>query len=1127
MAPEPSHMTSSPSHLHPLDFDCSNLSSLSSTQLSLVHYHLDFDTFPPNFALRVYREWTLRRERSRCRLASSAAATDVGGNELHEIDLSFDLHDLHSLSSRRLAVIQFHPECTELIQLRAEMIWRGRRERDFSRGLVWEERRAVDTLKAMEDSPDRLQLQEGSTTTSEEVLQLVSHEITNTPYLRSETTQQTDPPSITANVQAEVTPLLDPIVLPSIDDISRKGMVEADSTLPREEEMEMEVEEEELSIRDVPVEALSATPLVNEVQGVTEAISPSLSAIQIPPTSNPEPSTDCSNPPISTAPPPPPPSFTFPPSKPLHPSPVSTQQPASLHSPSASPELMILATPFPPPHASPLPSPPSAISVFPLVASSPPQITSPFPIPRRPWGSIPLDPQFKALIHTLRLTNLPSSQIFSSSNLPPLFSPSFQPIAYQLLRRSSKEIFRTGYVGFSSFEERTLAFQEVSGKRLLGGNQLVGVEYWDEVEVGWEWRDLEWAWAEAVWRREVLREREEEEEMRKKEKKNGKRKARRKEEKRRKKEEEKRIAILPVEVEIEAEAEVEMETESNLSDIPPQITSLVSPTDPDTVVPPSILSLASASQLIPEAVLSTFFQLYISFKTLPKKLERRSKECFLTLVVLAIQPVGPVDPLHRKFFLLFRTKSNMLQAQEVMKTKYSAYVSDNRMKVKIKSSQTWTLGMFTKKVRKRLRVSMTRIQEEQEYAHFRLPSKDPIEEEDQTETGGESENVAQLSVTLSSPPAAAFPPNPIISAPFPSAFTPSAFLSSASLPSAALPSAASTLALLPSPTTAPTSPSLEAPFDPTRDQDSRLLPSGWSRCWSKTHQTWYYLDAKDVSSWTNPLTLTDQVAVVANGGREESSGLSAQGSRSEGQKVTANTSAATTIPRAPLPHPAPTPSLPFIPSAAWTPPVVAPPSREPEWTGMMPWYAGGLPWYPGIWDGGEIEFSVGHDGWWIDSEDKHEREGSHSSFDSASNSNPPSAPFVAPAQPHLPAPFLPVEPILRPFPTGHWGKSSGPPPAGFSHPLPTRPSFQPPPPSHAAVAASHFSNYSHQWPEPTSNAFGSTSASGSTSLPADYYQAGPGNSNGRMGNSGPVVGGKNKRQPSGHAYRGTKKNRHV
>lgn len=118
----------------PLDFSLSPLSALSTTRLALARLHPDFDE---GDALRVCQLYFHRREKAR-RYTQERAGR--GGNPVDQSeDLAFALvgldfaldGKLEDLSDEQLAavVVLAHPDASELAILKAERIWRKRREK--------------------------------------------------------------------------------------------------------------------------------------------------------------------------------------------------------------------------------------------------------------------------------------------------------------------------------------------------------------------------------------------------------------------------------------------------------------------------------------------------------------------------------------------------------------------------------------------------------------------------------------------------------------------------------------------------------------------------------------------------------------------------------------------------------------------------------------------------------------------------------------------------------------------------------------------------------------------------------------------------------------------------------------
>ncbi|GAA5994329.1 hypothetical protein JCM5350_006547 [Sporobolomyces pararoseus] len=114
-----------------LDFPLSSLSSLSTTQLALAKLHPDFEE---SDALKICQLFFHRREKAR------RAQQEGGGSRLDQdedakfalVGLDFRLDGkLEELNEEQLAavVVLAHPDATELHVLKAERIWRKRREK--------------------------------------------------------------------------------------------------------------------------------------------------------------------------------------------------------------------------------------------------------------------------------------------------------------------------------------------------------------------------------------------------------------------------------------------------------------------------------------------------------------------------------------------------------------------------------------------------------------------------------------------------------------------------------------------------------------------------------------------------------------------------------------------------------------------------------------------------------------------------------------------------------------------------------------------------------------------------------------------------------------------------------------
>lgn len=146
-------MLSSTLHLHPLDYSLDNLKCLTNQELALVQFHPDIDDQHESTLLKVHRMWSNRREKYRVKSFSEEA---VEKDSLLSIEFSFSLNDLSTLTSEQLSVVQFHPDVNELIQLKAEKVWRSRREKDLLKGLIWKNERTdsiSDSIATLSTSP--------------------------------------------------------------------------------------------------------------------------------------------------------------------------------------------------------------------------------------------------------------------------------------------------------------------------------------------------------------------------------------------------------------------------------------------------------------------------------------------------------------------------------------------------------------------------------------------------------------------------------------------------------------------------------------------------------------------------------------------------------------------------------------------------------------------------------------------------------------------------------------------------------------------------------------------------------------------------------------------------------------
>ncbi|GAA6036496.1 hypothetical protein JCM8097_003534 [Rhodosporidiobolus ruineniae] len=157
------------------------------------------------------------------------------------------------------------------------------------------------------------------------------------------------------------------------------------------------------------------------------------------------------------------------------------------------------------------PAPPATPAVAPI-AAAPPGSTPPRPNkrPRTPSPPVELPPlphkreklslDLRALLHALKLSNLPCKDISTRASLAALFPPDVKPDASILFQPRTKDDFaREAKVGFLDFEKRTEAMQEMLKVR-IGRWDIHPELVEDGSKVDWEWGDLEYEAQQALWR---------------------------------------------------------------------------------------------------------------------------------------------------------------------------------------------------------------------------------------------------------------------------------------------------------------------------------------------------------------------------------------------------------------------------------------------------------------------------------------------------------------------------------------------------------------------------------------------------------------------------------------------------
>lgn len=696
------------SHLDPLDSNLSDLSSRTSTELSLVQYHIEADTFDPSLPLPVFHEG------NRTILHPEETA---GQSQLHTIDLSkFDPSSLPSLDKHELALLPFHPRTTQALQTQAETVWRSRSETYFSRGLRWEDR----AFEGNGPCEEKVVMGESTRPRLETSMEITS-------VLKCERLQEDTPPRPRTEMEMELNHTKDSSrterqLQPQLDDQGtppRPGvgipLYIPESTLPcSRSETVLILDQEALSPPHIslnPSSPTTSTLISHPTTSSGVAPTPFLRALDFSPISGLSLSSAAAAP------------FLH---QPREDEIDSRLRPSSL---SPSPELIILALPHVPSGSTSLPRP-----LFPVPAQKARPSLPIISIPPRPSGSFPLSSEYSSLIYSLKLSQLPSTIIYNSTSLllslfPARHLETTQPIAAILLPPTLKECLRSGYVGFRSFDERTEVFQRLILVRMLGGaTHSIGVEFVEENEEeesvsvneevekedenqkwhGWRWKDLDDQWAEDVWRRSHEREREVEvEEM--------------------EAEGEEIIdpsqftssapaptvtptpgAILEPSLDSAPQATAEVES----SPLPPHepdtsptsfphstLTTLEIPTRSNPSPPVPGISLDSS---VPFSISHLFPQLLISFHSLPPQIQKRKPYQFLNLIsILGIQPLTSDEAECKNFYLAFESKGTMRAARKVLERKWFFMRREYGMKVRVEigGREGWRFGMFTRRGR--------------------------------------------------------------------------------------------------------------------------------------------------------------------------------------------------------------------------------------------------------------------------------------------------------------------------------------------------------------------------------------------------------------------------------------------
>lgn len=451
---------SSAIHLHPLDYSLENIRNLTNEELALAPFHPDIDDHDESTLLKVHRIWSNRREKFRL----NSHEEGVDKDSLLSVELSFSLNDLSILTSEQLSVVQFHPDVTELIQLKAEKVWRSRREKDLLKGCVWEDKNSLKLKREVKIIEEELEVIDSNNVAVPPTIESVLKETAPVvePLVELERLPLPHSPlASTSQLTLErLPPLINPVPL----------VITPTSNFPPV-----------ASIQDAPLPTPLSSPEKPVVSKTIRPISPDLTPIIIETSPIPEINRSISRSPMSA-------------SSSMSPPPILTIQSIKLPLKPLPRPLISLASsstsPPPQPHNPPLLKPLS--SVLPPVKVLPP----------KPAGKESLTNLQNQRIFSLKVSNLALQVVSNSAELFKIFPSHLKPDAYVLLSKRIEDRSREGYVGYSTFERRTEAFQVIS-LITLRGNWRIEVEYVSDDVPKWVWSELSSEFGNTVWKASI------------------------------------------------------------------------------------------------------------------------------------------------------------------------------------------------------------------------------------------------------------------------------------------------------------------------------------------------------------------------------------------------------------------------------------------------------------------------------------------------------------------------------------------------------------------------------------------------------------------------------------------------
>lgn len=452
-----------PLHLHAIDFIIpSDLNILSTTQLILLQFHHVATHHMINQAFKLVSR--------RIKKIKSPALSVVNGTA--EV-LDFDLVDgeLAGLSSTQLAVIPWHEDATERVEVEAWKLFYKRR------GMHLE--RVVKDYEANEGKGVAVK-REHSPVVEPEVNKDQGRELESSVMLEQQQTHpmELDPPSV---------PGVFPGILPSVPTLGRP-------TEPTLFQSQSQLMFPSTSTSIPLIHATPATPLrqldnnvpVASIPGLTPAttsgpLSVIASTSKLPPRPAVAPLPASSPTPMDKQRPTPPTTLLHP--IPLRPSTLLNSSLLTTTNATSSSSMDVRRSP------SPL-SRPVTPSVIPLS-----RMSDLLPLP---------------LAHSLHLLTLPGlsrqhlptpkhlADLFGTKSLKPDAIHFVPPLAYE-----ADAVTRTAYVGYFSAEKRIEAHQHIVTVVYQSRWTIAAELTEDSVEVGWKWGDLRSKVREAKWKLEV------------------------------------------------------------------------------------------------------------------------------------------------------------------------------------------------------------------------------------------------------------------------------------------------------------------------------------------------------------------------------------------------------------------------------------------------------------------------------------------------------------------------------------------------------------------------------------------------------------------------------------------------